>query len=81
VAGFALSVGIELLQLAVPGRATATADVLCNTVGAGVGWLVASHVLRGAWRAPYPSCASMRFASRVRLLRWDAVSCAWSGPP
>jgi glycopeptide antibiotics resistance protein len=48
VAGFALSVGIELLQLAVPGRTTATADVLCNTVGAGVGWLVASHVLRGA---------------------------------
>ncbi len=41
VAGFLLSVGIELLQLAVPGRTTATADVLCNTLGAAVGWLLA----------------------------------------
>jgi glycopeptide antibiotics resistance protein len=41
VAGFVLSFGIELLQLAVPGRTTATADVLCNTFGAAVGWLLA----------------------------------------
>jgi glycopeptide antibiotics resistance protein len=41
VAGFFLSLGIELLQLAVPGRTTATADVLCNTLGAGAGWLLA----------------------------------------
>lgn len=40
-AGFLLSLGIELLQLAVPGRTTATADVLCNTLGALVGWLLA----------------------------------------
>jgi hypothetical protein len=39
VAGFALSLGIELLQLAIPGRTTASVDVLCNTLGAGVGWL------------------------------------------
>jgi len=44
VAGFALSLGIELLQLAVPGRTTATADVLCNTVGAAVGWLLAARL-------------------------------------
>jgi hypothetical protein len=44
VAGFLLSVAIELLQLAIPGRTTATADVLCNTVGAAVGWLVAASV-------------------------------------
>ena len=29
-AGLVLSLGIELLQLAVPGRTTATTDVLCN---------------------------------------------------
>jgi hypothetical protein len=44
VAGFALSLGIELLQLAIPGRTTATADVLCNTLGAVVGWLVAASL-------------------------------------
>jgi glycopeptide antibiotics resistance protein len=41
VAGFVLSLGIELLQLAIPGRTTATVDVLCNTFGAAVGWLLA----------------------------------------
>ena len=41
VAGFVLSLGIELLQLAIPGRTTATADVLCNTFGATAGWLLA----------------------------------------
>jgi hypothetical protein len=41
VAGCVLSLVIELLQLAVPGRTTATADVLCNTLGAAVGWLLA----------------------------------------
>jgi glycopeptide antibiotics resistance protein len=41
VAGFVLSLGIELLQLAIPGRSTATADVLCNTFGAAAGWLLA----------------------------------------
>ena len=41
VAGFVLSLGIELLQLAIAGRTTATLDVLCNTLGAVVGWLLA----------------------------------------
>jgi hypothetical protein len=40
--GFALSVGIELLQLAIPGRTSATTDVICNTLGAAAGWLVAA---------------------------------------
>jgi glycopeptide antibiotics resistance protein len=43
VAGFVLSLGIELLQLAIPGRTTATADVLCNTLGAAAGWLLARN--------------------------------------
>ena len=41
VAGCVLSIGIELLQLAVPGRTTATEDVICNTLGAAAGWLLA----------------------------------------
>ena len=41
MAGFVLSLGIELLQLAIPGRTTATADVLFNTFGAAAGWLLA----------------------------------------
>ena len=44
VAGFAFSVGIELLQLVVPGRTTATADVICNTIGAAAGWLFAARL-------------------------------------
>ena len=44
VAGFALSLLIELLQLAIPGRTTATGDVLCNTLGAAVGWLLAARL-------------------------------------
>jgi VanZ like protein len=43
-AGFLLSLGIELLQLGISGRTTATTDLLCNTLGAAVGWLVASKL-------------------------------------
>lgn len=45
-AGFVVSIGIELLQLAVPGRTTATTDVLCNTLGAAAGWLLARESRR-----------------------------------
>lgn len=55
VAGFALSLGIELLQLAVPGRTTATTDVLCNTIGAAVGWLVAASSPDRSRRVPESS--------------------------
>jgi glycopeptide antibiotics resistance protein len=43
-AGFLLSVGIELLQLVIPGRTTATTDMLCNTFGAALGWLLAARL-------------------------------------
>jgi glycopeptide antibiotics resistance protein len=46
VAGFVLSLGIELLQLAIPGRTTASVDVLCNTLGAGAGWLAVASRAR-----------------------------------
>ena len=42
-AGFALSAAVELAQLAIPGRTTSTADVLCNTAGAALGWWIASR--------------------------------------
>jgi glycopeptide antibiotics resistance protein len=42
-AGFALSGAIELVQLAIPGRTTSTADVICNTAGIALGWWLASR--------------------------------------
>jgi hypothetical protein len=41
VAGLVLSIAIELVQLAIPGRTTSSTDVICNTVGAAAGWLAA----------------------------------------
>ena len=43
--GLALSVAIELVQLAIPGRWSTTDDVLVNTVGTFLGWQVGSRVL------------------------------------
>jgi len=45
-AGFLVSVGIEILQLAIPGRTTASADVIFNTLGAAAGWAIVSIVRR-----------------------------------
>ena len=42
--GSSSRLGIELLQLAIPGRTTATTDVLCNTLGAAAGWLAAASM-------------------------------------
>jgi len=41
-----VSVGIEIVQLAIPGRTTASADVICNTLGAAAGWAIVSIVRR-----------------------------------
>jgi VanZ family protein len=40
--GFCLSTAIEITQLFIPGRTTSADDVLCNTVGAVLGFLLAS---------------------------------------
>jgi glycopeptide antibiotics resistance protein len=46
LAGLALSTSIEVVQLAVSGRTTSTADVIWNTLGTGAGWAAAAF----AWR-------------------------------
>ena len=45
--GFCLSAAIELTQLFIPGRTTSADDVLCNTLGALVGYLLVSRWARG----------------------------------
>jgi glycopeptide antibiotics resistance protein len=46
LAGLALSSAIEIIQLAIPGRATATEDVILNVLGLALGWLVATRIWR-----------------------------------
>jgi VanZ family protein len=41
-AGFCLSSAIEITQLFIPGRTTSADDVICNTLGAVVGYLLVS---------------------------------------
>jgi glycopeptide antibiotics resistance protein len=43
LAAFCLSAGIEITQLFVPGRTTSADDVLCNTLGALVGFLLVTR--------------------------------------
>jgi glycopeptide antibiotics resistance protein len=43
---FCLSAAIEITQLFIPGRTTSTDDVLCNTLGAVVGFLLVSRRVR-----------------------------------
>lgn len=50
VAGLALSVSVELTQLAVPGRTTSVDDVILNTVGTAAGWGSALLLKRFACR-------------------------------
>jgi VanZ family protein len=38
----AFSAAVELLQLAIPGRTTSTADVVWNGLGAALGWALVS---------------------------------------
>lgn len=46
VVGALLSAGVEIAQLFVPGRDTSVSDVVSNTSGAVLGWLVAVHAPR-----------------------------------
>ncbi|WP_394550988.1 VanZ family protein [Agromyces sp. MMS24-JH15] len=45
VAGCALSTGIELIQLAIPSRVSTISDVVANTAGTALGYLVATVLL------------------------------------
>jgi glycopeptide antibiotics resistance protein len=49
--GLALSFAIELTQLAIPGRTTSVDDMLLNTLGAVLGYLLAARWLSGSHRA------------------------------
>ncbi len=42
-AGALLSLGIEVAQLAIPGRDSSLSDVVSNTIGSLVGWLAVTH--------------------------------------
>lgn len=50
VAGLALSSGIEVLQLSIPGRSSTVGDVVWNALGAGLGAVAAIPVRR--WLSP-----------------------------
>ncbi len=41
--GALLSLGIEIAQLAIPGRDSSLSDVVSNTIGSLVGWLAVTH--------------------------------------
>jgi glycopeptide antibiotics resistance protein len=49
--GLALSFAIELTQLAIPGRTTSVDDMLLNTLGVALGYLLAARWLSGSRRA------------------------------
>jgi glycopeptide antibiotics resistance protein len=49
-----LSATIEIVQLVIPGRFTSTDDLILNTVGAAVGYLVAARMLNRAAEARAP---------------------------
>jgi glycopeptide antibiotics resistance protein len=48
--GAALSLSIELVQMAVPSRVTALSDVLLNTVGTAAGAMVGCWISGRYWR-------------------------------
>lgn len=45
-----LAIAVELVQLLLPGRTTAIDDVICNTAGTALGWLIAWLVHRPSRR-------------------------------
>lgn len=60
IVGALLSLGIETLQLGIPGRHTALSDLLANTLGAAIGALAARKPL--AWLLPSGRAASVASA-------------------
>jgi glycopeptide antibiotics resistance protein len=56
--GFASSVVIELVQLAIPSRYATVSDVIANTVGAAIGCLAAVAVARSATQSAGISAAA-----------------------
>jgi hypothetical protein len=94
LAGAALSLAIELLQLTVVvGRDASLSDLVTNTVGAGIGALLALRVERflrpappAAWRLTLSGCVSLlALAAAAAWLEQpdtgDLVSSTWGAPP
>jgi glycopeptide antibiotics resistance protein len=67
--GFASSVVIELVQLAIPSRYATVSDVIANTVGAAIGCLAAVAVARSAT----PSARTSAGASAERSAEASAA--------
>ena len=55
VLGSASSVVIELVQLTIPSRYATVSDVIANTIGAALGWLIFAAVSRGTARSAQSS--------------------------
>ena len=67
--GFASSVVIELVQLAIPSRYATVSDVIANTVGAAIGCLAAVAMARSAT----PSAGTSAGASAARSAEASAA--------
>lgn len=62
--GLALSMGIEVVQLGIPGRFSGLADLLWNSVGALVGAVLVGWVMQ-ALREPWPLRAGLHWAAAL----------------
>jgi VanZ family protein len=71
--GFLFSVGMELLQVYVPGRDPSLADVLTNTIGSAAGAAFALHFEAPLRRLGEKRASQFRSAAVLLLLAW-AVS-------
>jgi hypothetical protein len=78
LAGFALSVLVELLQLYIPGRDPSYGDLLFNTAGAGMGaaipfllsrWRLVARAQTGAWAAGWAAFACLVITGSALLLQ------------
>ena len=79
LAGFALSASIELTQNWIPGRDPSLRDLLCNTLGAALGWWLAYH----RRQLLLPSARHARALAVSAGLGWVGLHAAgdWLGLP
>jgi hypothetical protein len=73
-AGALVSGGIELVQVWVPGRTSTASDLLCNTLGAALGWWMAAPA-----RQPRARLAAA-FIALAGFLGLHQLNTAWPAP-